>query len=35
MQINLLDKKRAYQERTFWQFGTSSGLLTFGFVFQH
>ncbi|MDA7798661.1 gliding motility-associated ABC transporter substrate-binding protein GldG [Flavobacteriaceae bacterium] len=39
MQINLLDKERAYQERIFWQFVNIVlpllVLLTFGFVFQH
>ena len=39
VQINLLDKERAYQERTFWQFVNIVlpllVLLTFGFVFQY
>ena len=39
VQINLLDKERAYQERTFWQFVNIVlpllFLLTFGFVFQY
>ena len=39
MQINLLDKERAYQERIFWQFVNIVlpllVLLTFGFVFQY
>ena len=39
VQINLLDKERAYQERIFWQFVNIVlpllVLLTFGFVFQY
>ena len=39
VQINLLDKERAYQERIFWQFVNIILplliLLTFGFVFQY
>jgi len=39
VQINLLDKEKAYQERTFWQFVNIVlpllVLLTFGFVFQY
>ena len=39
VQINLLDKEKAYQERTFWQFVNIILplliLLTFGFVFQY
>ena len=39
VQINLLDKEKAYQERTFWQFVNIIlpllVLLTFGFVFQY
>ena len=39
VQINLLDKERAYQEKTFWQFVNIVlpllVLLTFGFVFQY
>lgn len=39
VQINLLDKERAYQERIFWQFVNivlpPLVLLTFGFVFQY
>ena len=39
VQINLLDKERAYQERTFWQFINIIlpllVLMTFGFIFQY
>ena len=39
IQINLLDKERAYQERTFWQFINIIlpllVLMTFGFIFQY
>jgi len=39
IQINLLDKKRAYQEKTYWQFVNIifplTALLTFGLLFQY
>jgi gliding-associated putative ABC transporter substrate-binding component GldG len=39
IQINLLDKKKAYQEKTYWQFVNIilplMVLLTFGLVFQY
>jgi len=39
IQINLLDKKRAYQEKTYWQFINIALplliLTTFGFIFHY
>ena len=39
IQINLLDKKRAYQEKTYWQFINIALplliLATFGFIFHY
>ena len=39
IQINLLDKKRAYQEKTYWQFINIALplliLITFGFTFHY